>query len=120
MAVISQGNDFCLILLGKCTSGRKATNRCKKFKFWNLWECPLYEISEYAFKGIVPDRGRSQKFEFFNLYIALPLQTHFPKGIEQKSFQGEMRAIYLEILMSENLFNTVAYEAIPVYILNHA
>ena len=25
--------------------------KCKKFKFWNFWERPLYEISEYSFKG---------------------------------------------------------------------
>ena len=36
--------------MGKCIFWRKATNRCKKFKFWNFWERPLYEISEYAFK----------------------------------------------------------------------
>ena len=23
--------------------------RCKKFKFWKLWECPLFEIKEYFF-----------------------------------------------------------------------
>ena len=35
--------------LGKCASWGTATNRCKKFKFWNFWECPLHEIWEYAF-----------------------------------------------------------------------
>ena len=30
-----------------------------------------------------------------NLFIGLPLKTHFPKGIEQKSFQGEVRTIFL-------------------------
>ena len=34
--------------MGKCTSGRKATNRFKKIQ--NFWERPLYEMSEYAFK----------------------------------------------------------------------
>ena len=29
---------------------RKATNGCKKFKFWHSWERSLYEIQEYAFK----------------------------------------------------------------------
>ena len=27
----------------------ETTNWCKKFKFWNFWERPLYEVSEYAF-----------------------------------------------------------------------
>ena len=39
-------------LWGNVLSWRKATNRFKKFKFWNFWERPLYEISEYAFKFI--------------------------------------------------------------------
>ena len=26
-----------------------AINRCKEFKFWNVWEHPLFEILEYAF-----------------------------------------------------------------------
>ena len=34
---------------GKCASWR-TTNGCKKFKFWNFWEHPFYEIWEYAFK----------------------------------------------------------------------
>ena len=33
---------------------RKATNRCRKFKFWHFWERPLYGISEYAFKYWCP------------------------------------------------------------------
>ena len=28
----------------------RAAKRCKTFKFQNFWECPLYEIQEYAFK----------------------------------------------------------------------
>ena len=45
----------------------------------------------------ISNRGRSQKFQnlnFLHLFITLPLKTHFPKGIEQKSFQGEIRAIF--------------------------
>ena len=45
----------------------------------------------------ISSRGRSQKFQnlnFLHLFITLPLKTHFPKGIEQKSFQGEIRAIF--------------------------
>ena len=30
--------------------GRRATNRCKKFKFWIFLDCSLYEIWEYACK----------------------------------------------------------------------
>ena len=41
---------FLLDPMGKCTFGRKATNRCKQFQFWYFWERPLYEINEYAFK----------------------------------------------------------------------
>ena len=36
--------------MGKCAFWRRATDRCKIFKFWNFWECPRYEIWEYAFK----------------------------------------------------------------------
>ena len=36
--------------MGKCAFWRRATKRCKIFKFWIFWECPLYEIWEYAFK----------------------------------------------------------------------
>ena len=52
MTLISQGNDFCEIPVGKCTSGRKATctNRCKKFEFLIFVEHPLYKISEYVLK----------------------------------------------------------------------
>ena len=42
VALISQGKGFCLIHLGKYASWRRATNRCKKFKFWNFWKCPLF------------------------------------------------------------------------------
>ena len=48
--------------MGKCIFWRKATNRCKKFKFWHFWECPLYEISEYAFKFAM---GYEQNISFF-------------------------------------------------------
>ena len=52
-----------------------------------------------------------QKLIFFkHLFIDLPWETHFPKEIEQKLFQGQIRAIFPEILVSENLFNTVVYE----------
>ena len=27
----------------------RVTNGCKKFKFWNFWERPIFEIWEYAF-----------------------------------------------------------------------
>ena len=47
IALISHWNDFSLIHLGKCASWR-TTNRCTKFKFWRIWEHPLYEITEYA------------------------------------------------------------------------
>ena len=51
IAFISHWNDLCLIPLGRCTSCRRATSRYQKFKFWNFWEHPLYEIWEYAFNN---------------------------------------------------------------------
>ena len=48
----------------------------------------------------ISDRGHSQKFlylNFLHLLIALPLETDFPEGIEQKSFQGQI-AIFLKLL----------------------
>ena len=50
MALISYGIAMvsAKALFGKCASWRKAANRCKKFKFRNFWEGPLYEIWEYA------------------------------------------------------------------------
>ena len=42
-------------------------------------------------------RGHSQRFQnlnFSHLFVSLRKETHFPKGIEQKSFQGEIRAIF--------------------------
>ena len=35
-----------------------------------------------------------KKLTFSHLLIAFPLKTHFPKLIEQKSFQVEIRAIF--------------------------
>ena len=52
IALTSHWNDCCLIPLEKCASWRRATNRCKNFKFLNLWEHPLYKIWEYAFNII--------------------------------------------------------------------
>ena len=49
IALISPWNDFCSIPLGKCVFKARVINRCKKFKFWNFWERPLFEIWEYAF-----------------------------------------------------------------------
>ena len=49
IAVISYRNDFTLIPLGKCVSYRRATKICKKFTFWKFWECPIFDIREYAF-----------------------------------------------------------------------
>ena len=58
------------------------------------------------------------QFEFFASFIVLPLETHFPKGIELKTFQGEIRPIFPEILVSENLF-TVVYGAMSMHIIMH-
>ena len=69
----------------------------------------INNISVKAYSQI-SDRGHSQKFEKLNilhLFIALQLEMHFPKRIEQKLFQGQIRAIFPEILMYEDLFNTV-------------
>ena len=79
---------------------------------------PAIEFLKAYFQ--ISNRGCSQKFQnmifFLPLFIALFLKTHFPKGIEQKSFQGEIRAIFKKILVSENLFNTIVYGAISMYI----
>ena len=53
VAFISHWNDFSLIPLGKCSSYTKATKICIKFKLWKFWESPLFNISEYAFKGCI-------------------------------------------------------------------
>ena len=66
----------------------------------------------------IPDNGRSQKLKYLNflhLFIDLSWETYFPKGIEQKSFQGQMRAFFQEIIVYDNLFNTVFYGVIPMY-----
>ena len=45
----------------------------------------------------ISNRGHSQKFYNLNvlhLLIGRPLKTHFPNENEQKSFQGEKRAIF--------------------------
>ena len=50
------------------------------------WTNFIYLLKAYS---QISDRWRSQKFKNFNflhLFKALPLETHFPKGIEQKSF----------------------------------
>ena len=96
----------------------------------HLWKCTcwvvLYTCTKYigllkAYSQI-SYRGWFQKFENLNfsyLYIVLPLETHFPKGIEQKSFWGDIRAIFPKILVSENLFNTVVSGAVSVLIIMH-
>ena len=53
------------------------------------------------------------------MFIAFPIKTHFLKGTEQKSFQGQIRAIFPDILVSDNLFNRVVYGAIPMHITMH-
>ena len=68
----------------------------------------------------ISDRGCSQNCQnlnFLHLFLALPLKTHFPKGIGQKSFQGEIRAIFPKIVLSENIFNTVVYGATSMLII---
>ena len=45
--------------LWKSVPLRRATKICKKFKFWQFWERPLFNIREYAFNMIklrVPQR----------------------------------------------------------------
>ena len=73
IALISHWNDFILILLGKCASLRRATKICKKFKFWNFWERPLFNIREYAFKvqcsfnsSPCPDKCPPSNFEIIS------------------------------------------------------
>ena len=58
------------------------------------------------------NRGRSQNFQnlnFLHIFVGLLYEVHFPKGIRLKSFHYEMRAIFTESLVHENLFNTVVY-----------
>ena len=50
IALISCWNDFSLIPSRKCASYRGAMKICKKYKFWQFWERPLFGIREYAFK----------------------------------------------------------------------
>ena len=65
--------------------------------------------------------SKNQKFEL-ELFIALPQKTHYPQGIEQKSFQGEIIKINVPIKsVSETLFHGVGYRAILLmHIFNHA
>ena len=37
--------EIISISFGKCTFWSRATNKCKKFKFWNFWEHPLWRNS---------------------------------------------------------------------------
>ena len=61
----------------------------EKFKFWNFWECPLYEIWEYASKGALSDsnniflwlvkedidkKGYFQNFSWFQIILQIILQ----------------------------------------------
>ena len=39
-------------------------------------------------------RRHSQSLNSLHLFVALPLEMHFPKGIKQKLYQGEIRAIF--------------------------
>ena len=68
------------------------------------------------------NRGRCQNFQnlfFFYISVALLWESQFPKGIRLKSFQYEMRAIFTEILVHENLFNTVVYGSNETHIIMH-
>ena len=47
--------------------------------------------------SLISYRGRSQNFQnlnFLHLFVAFLQKGHFPKGIQQKSFPCEIRAIY--------------------------
>ena len=73
---VSLWNDFCLIPLEKCISKGRATKRCKKFKFWHFWECPLYEIWEYDFKQIPVFQPKTTSENAYpNLIAYLPTKT---------------------------------------------
>ena len=70
IALISPWNYFCSIPLGKCVFKGRVINRCKKFKFWNFWEHPLFEIWEYAFKVL---------YWYFDHYLSISCHSsHFP------------------------------------------
>ena len=43
----------------------------------------------------------------FNKWILCVTEKHIPKGIKLKSFQYEMIAIFTEIIVNDNQFNTV-------------
>ena len=68
IALISYWNSSSQIPLGECSSQRRATKICKKFKFWKFSERPLFNISEYAFKP----RSNSNS----DRTLALPVQRY--------------------------------------------
>ena len=84
----------------------KTTFEVKKWNFnFIIFEKERGKVNQLTWYGErnlkaysqISNRGRSQKFQnlnFLYLFITLPLKTHSPKGIEQKSFQGEIRAIF--------------------------
>ena len=58
------------------------------------------------------NRGRSQNFQnlnFLHIFVDLQSEAQVPRGIRLKSFQYEMREIFIESLVHETLFNTVVY-----------
>ena len=68
------------------------------------------------------NRGRSQNFQnlnFVHIFVALLQESHFPKGIRLKSFQYKLRAIFIESLVHETLFNTVVYGSNKTHIIMH-
>ena len=65
------------------------------------------------------NRGRSQNFQIsdcLHIFVALFIETHFPKGIRLKSILYEMRAIFTE---HETFFNTVVYWSNETHIIMH-
>ena len=66
--------------------------------FWpNFWPCSIGLICKLKAYSQILYRGHSQKFQNLNFlypFVALLQKAHFSKGIKQKSFPYEMRAIF--------------------------
>ena len=59
------------------------------------------QVQVEIFKGIFPDAiekmvSKISKFDNFVTFIALPLETHIPKGIKQKSLRCKIQLIFPE------------------------
>ena len=88
--------------------------------------CHIHSQSGIKFSlkvySLISYRGCSQKisnFNFWHLFAAYIPEIHFLKGMWQKSFLHEIRAILGKILVSENLFNIVVHGAGQMHLIMH-